>query len=92
MKNYKFNRNEFKWAEEFYDIIKKEMHLPEWFEKNADALWDMLTGYVETPCHITFIGFDKKENKYNEDVLTKILDCFKDASNEFPDKFTISFE
>ena len=27
MKKYIFNRNEFTWAEEFYDVIKKKMLL-----------------------------------------------------------------
>ena len=44
MKKYIFNRDEFTWAEEFYEIIKKKMGLPDYFGCNADALWDMLTG------------------------------------------------
>lgn len=52
MKIYKFNRNEFNWAEEYYILIQKKMNLPDWFGKNADVLWDMLTGYIETPCKI----------------------------------------
>ena len=57
MKKYIFNRNEFTWAEEFYDIIKKKMELPDYFGCNADALWDMLTGYIDTPCEIVLVGF-----------------------------------
>lgn len=92
MKKYEFNRNEFDWAEDFYKIIKKKMKLPEWFGENADALWDMLTGYIETPCEITLIGFDRKENAYNKYVIDLILDCFKDAQKECPDEFTIIFK
>ena len=33
MVKYEFNRNEFEWAEEFYDLIQKKMSLPEWFGK-----------------------------------------------------------
>ena len=66
MNKYTFNRNEFEWAEEFYDIIQKRMNLPEWFGKNADALWDMLTGHIGLPCEITLIGFNQKENDYNK--------------------------
>lgn len=92
MIKYEFNRNEFEWAEEFYDIIQKRMELPEWFGKNADALWDMLTGHIETPCEITLIGFNKKENEYNKFVLNKILSTFKEAGEEYPDEFKIIFK
>ena len=37
MVKYEFNRNEFEWAEEFYDIIQKKMNLPDWFGKNASV-------------------------------------------------------
>ena len=37
-----------------------------WFGKNADALCDVLTGLIETPCEIELIGFDKEETPYNK--------------------------
>ena len=92
MKKYIFDRNEFKWAEEFYDLIQKEMELPDWFGKNADALWDMLTGYIDTPCEITLKNFTAKENDYNEEIITKILQCFFDAEKQFPKEFKISIQ
>ena len=91
MKKYKFNRNEFKWAEEYYNIIQKKMDLPDWFGKNADALWDMLTGYIETPCEIILVGFNKKENDYNEHIINLINSCFRDAGVQYPEKFKITF-
>ena len=92
MIKYEFNRNEFEWAEEFYDIIQKRMELPEWFGKNADALWDMLTGFIELPCEITLVGFNKQENEYNKYVLDLILSCFKEAGEEYPQYFKINFK
>ena len=92
MKKYSFDRNEFKWAEEFYDLIQKEMELPDWFGKNADALWDMLTGYIDTPCEIVLKNFKGKENDYNEEILTKILQCFFDAEKQFPNDFKITIQ
>ena len=90
MKKYIFDRNEFKWAEEFYGLIQKEMELPDWFGKNADALWDMLTGYVDTPCEIILKNLTGKENDYNEEIITKILQCFFDAEKQFPNDFKIT--
>ena len=91
MRKYKFNRNEFKWAEEYYNIIQKKMDLPDWFGKNVDALWDMLTGYIETPCEIILVGFNKKENDYNERIINLINSCFRDVGVQYPDKFKITF-
>ncbi|MBR1926084.1 MAG: barstar family protein [Clostridia bacterium] len=91
MKKYEFNRNEFKWGEEYYDVIQKKMNLPKFFGKNADALWDMLTGFVETPCEITLIGFNKNENEYNKMIIDKINLCFQDAAKKYPEKFKLIF-
>ena len=89
MIKYEFNRNEFEWAEEFYDVIQKKMNLPDWFGKNPPALWDMLTGHIETPCEITLIGFNREENAYNKRMLGYIIERFQDAEKEYPDEFKI---
>lgn len=89
MKIYEFNRNEFKWAEEFYILIKSKLNLPNDFGENADALWDMLTGFIETPCTFIFTGFDRKENQYNQIIIDRILKCFHDAAAKFPSQFLI---
>lgn len=90
MKKYIFNRDEFTWAEEFYDIIKKKMELPNYFGCNADALWDMLTGYIDTPCEIVLVGFGKEENVYNRNFLQRIISCFEDAAKEYPEQFKLT--
>ena len=92
MKKITFDRNEFNWSEEFYKLIKDKFKLPEWFGENADALWDMLTGFIEIPCEIIFKNFDRKENDYNERNITLILNCFKDAEKENPTKLKVIFE
>ncbi len=92
MKKYIFDRTEFKWSEDFYRIIKGKFNLPDWFGENADALWDMLTGFIETPCEIIFKNFNKKENAYNERNINLILNCFKDAEKQYPARFKIIFE
>ena len=74
-----FDRNDFKRSEEFYGLIQNAFNLPEWFGKNADALWGALTGFVKTPCTITFKNFTQKENNYNERNINLILNCFVDA-------------
>lgn len=89
MIEYVFDRNEFEWADEYYALIKKKMNLPDWFGNNADALWDMLMGYVSTPCKIILVGFGKVENSYNNDIITLINNCFFDAAKKYPQKFQV---
>lgn len=90
MKVYEFDRKEFVWAEEFYEILQDRMNFPEWFGKNPDALWDMLTGFVEMPCEIVLKGFQTKENNYNANELNKIIACFEDAAKLYPNQFHLT--
>lgn len=90
MKVYEFDRKEFVWAEEFYEILQDRMNFPEWFGKNPDALWDMLTGFVEMPCEIVLKGFQTKENNYNANELNKIIACFEDATKLYPNQFHLT--
>lgn len=92
MGKYVFDRKIFKWSDEFYDLIQKEMKLPEWFGKNADALWDMLTGFINTPCENVLKNFTGKENDYNDEIITKILNCFFDAEKQFPNEFKVTIQ
>lgn len=92
MKIYEFNRNEFIWAEDYYKIIVKKMSFPKDFGNNADALYDMLTGYIETPCTIILTGFNKTENDYNKYEIDLINSCFTDAAKDYPALFKIIFK
>lgn len=91
MKKYVFDRNDFDWSEDFYNLLKNKLNLPERFGGNADALWDMLTRFVETPCEVIFKNFDRKENEYDERNINLILACFKDFEKN-PTKIKIKFE
>ena len=73
-------------------IFARKKQLPNWFGKNADALWDMLTGYIETPCEFVFTGFNKNENIYNDKKLELIFKCFSDAKKQHPNKYFITFK
>ncbi len=42
----------------FWNLIKKALDLPDWCGNNPDALWDMLTGYIDVPAKITVIGIE----------------------------------
>lgn len=92
MKTYEFDRNDFIFAEEFYNVFQQKLKLPSWFGKNADALWDVLTGYIEFPVKFRLINFNKKENQYNKMVIDKIMNCFLDAQNQFPSQIIVEIK
>ena len=41
--------------DEVHERISKPLDFPEWYGKNLDALWDLLTGYI-APCNIKIKG------------------------------------
>ena len=63
--------------------IKEKLKLPEWYGNNLSALWDMLTGFIETPIDITIVN--NPENQYTNNLkesVLKIIDIFKEAAKE----------
>ena len=65
---------------QLYEAVMKGLDLPEWFGKNADALWDVLTGYIEYPATIYLYGV----NKFPKDLVSEreeIIKMFREASN-----------
>ena len=72
-----------KYPMDLHNEIRKKLELPEWYGNNLDALWDMLTGFIETPIEITVIY--KPENKAAENLkenVLKVIETFKEASEE----------
>ena len=83
MKTIVIDFSECKYPMDLHNEIREKLELPEWYGNNLDALWDMLTGFIETPINVTMIF--KPENKavenLNESVL-KIIETFKEASED----------
>ena len=72
-----------KYPMDLHNEIRKKLELPEWYGNNLDALWDILTGFIETPIEITVIY--KPENKAAENLkenVLKVIETFKEASEE----------
>ncbi len=73
----------------FYEAIIQGLSLPGWCGKNPDAIWDMLTGYVEYPATIYLKGVNKlpKELESEKTIMIKV---FQRVLDNFDDKrFTI---
>lgn len=72
-----------KYPVDLHNELREKLELPEWYGNNSDALWDMLTGFIETPISITVIFKPKtvSAESLKENVL-KIIETFKEAAEE----------
>ena len=64
---------------DFYEALREGLELPNWFGKNTDALWDMLTGYMEDPAIIRIQGLDRLPKS-----LSVQVERFKEVIAELP--------
>ena len=65
---------------EIHAAIQQSFGLPAWYGKNADALWDMLTGYIELPIAICLFLSQSYGDSVDEEIK-RILQVFKDAAD-----------
>ena len=90
MKEYTINFTGVNTVWYFYEAVEKGLELPDWFGKNLDALWDMLTGYVEYPTVVYFKGVNTLSDEFHEEMEI-ILRIFTRAVN-WHDKGEFEFE
>lgn len=60
----------------FYALIVKGLDFPNWCGLNFDAIWDMMTGWMDTPAHIIVKRpkFISKELNLKYQILIETLD------------------
>ena len=81
-----------KYPLDLHKEIRGKLELPEWYGNNLDALWDVLTGFIETPVNITVVF--KPETKATENLkesVLKIIETFNEASEQ-DDEIKFSYE
>lgn len=66
---------------DMWEIIRESLDLPDWFGKNLDALWDMLTGFIETPCKIILLSCGQIPKDW-QDYFLQIVEVIKDAHDQ----------
>lgn len=76
MKQYRVNLSDVETREEFYIRIIKGLKFPDWCGKNPDAIWDMLTGYMEHDATVYIEGLNSLTAALENDVkiLYRILE------------------
>lgn len=78
------NFSECQYLDALHSEIKDKLSLPDWYGKNLDALWDSLTGIIETPVEIK-ISFkpQTKSAQAMKPYVNQIVKVFRDAQTEY---------
>ncbi len=72
------------YLDSIHNEIKEKLDLPDWYGKNLDALWDSLTGIIETPVEIEIVFKPKtKTAQEMKPYVEKIINVFMDAEKEY---------
>lgn len=69
--------------EETHDYLKAKFHLPDYYGRNLDALWDLLS-YERTPTKVIFINlFSIYENlgDYGNDLIEVFSEIDQEEGN-----------
>jgi ribonuclease inhibitor len=63
--------------EDLHDFFAKSFSLPDWYGRNLDALWDVLTGMVDMP--LTIIWRNSEISKHRIANYEKFVSLLKDV-------------
>jgi ribonuclease inhibitor len=69
---------------DFHKEIAQKMNFPNHYGKNFDALWDCLTGHVDTEVHIIWKNHTISKDKMGDDY-SKIIEIFDELKSEYPE-------
>ena len=77
--------NKISTEEEFHIEISKALKFPDYYGKNLDALWDCLTGYIDTNINLIWSNhqFSKTSLGKKFDVIKSIFDDLCDEEQCF---------
>lgn len=67
-----------KTKEDFYENLKKELTVPEYFGNNLDALYDLLTEHPDM-LQIEFLHYNKLQAHLGTSFCQKLLKVLQDA-------------
>jgi RNAse (barnase) inhibitor barstar len=70
-------------SNELHTLLKKQLQLPDFYGMNWNAFWDSITGLVEMPNHLIFVGWNDVKSRIPHDIyiLDKLL---KDLNRKYP--------
>ncbi|WP_248733733.1 barstar family protein [Neobacillus rhizosphaerae] len=68
-------------SKELHLLLKEKLEFPDFYGENWDAFWDAITGLVELPDKLEFIGWAKLQKKLPRDA-TIMKKCLVDYNKE----------
>ncbi|WP_459202020.1 barstar family protein [Methanococcus sp. CF] len=73
--------DKFKTKKELHQFLKENLDFPDYYGMNADALWDMLTTWIDFSTTIEWINYDKSLEFLGKDAEIT-LSVFRSAERE----------
>ncbi|MEH7402667.1 barstar family protein [Gottfriedia acidiceleris] len=69
---------------ELHTLLKEKLKFPFYYSENWDSFWETITGIVELPNKIEFVGWSEMARRLPED--SKIMkEYLLEHNEEFPD-------
>jgi len=68
---------------QLHQLLSHTLEFPGWYGKNWDAFWDAITGLVEMPEQLQFIGWNSFEARFPNDAQI-MKNCLDEMSRKFP--------
>jgi RNAse (barnase) inhibitor barstar len=69
---------------ELHTLLKEKLKFPSYYSENWDAFWETITGIVELPNKIEFVGWSEMARRLPEDSQI-MKECLLEHNEEFPD-------
>ncbi|MEN6621244.1 MAG: barstar family protein [Smithella sp.] len=70
--------------DDFYDQISPQLQLPDYFGRNLDALWDVLSTDIEGSFEIVWKNYEDSEKSMGKD-FERVVKLLKDLEKERDD-------
>lgn len=77
-----FDFKEIETLDVLYDKLSEKLNLPDYFGRNLDALWDVLTGEIDLPVSVQFINLNEQQLVTFQDII----ELFVEASEELEEE------
>jgi ribonuclease inhibitor len=70
-------------AAELHDLLRESLGFPSWYGRNWDAFWDSITGLIEMPKTLRFLGWSQFEARLPREA-THMRRCLEEMSIKYP--------
>ena len=70
-------------AEELHSLLMESLNFPGWYGANWDAFWDAITGLVEMPYTVRFLGWPQFSQRLPHEAVL-LQECLTEMQGEYP--------